>query len=315
MISQPNRKCRTNVNNALENFNLRIEGKYIQSILNLNENRPIYVTADIAQMIYLHLVKNFIMDTRSNAALILAITGPFGIGKSAVIKEVLRRLGIITVTVGASELESEWAGKPSELLKNKYKQASKIQKDKKQPCCIVIDDIDLAMGFFSEFASGTTNTRHLLSCFMELADNPYKVDGTCTDRIPIIFTCNDLSKIYGAVKRPRRMRAWHYNPSASDITAIGRHILRCAIDEGLFNDILPETQGWTPADYAQLLSVLQEYMLGELSQNYSADVCIHTAFKTNTLLRVDNYAFDSAMLHRAVLEVKEGIEETQKSYV
>jgi len=61
-----------------------------------------------------------------------------------------------------------------------------------------------------------------IKAIMAIADNPYNVGNHSTDRVPIIMTSNDLSKLYGALCRPKRMRAWSYELDRKEIFSIAQ---------------------------------------------------------------------------------------------
>ncbi|MBN2590810.1 MAG: AAA family ATPase [Sedimentisphaerales bacterium] len=287
----------------------------VDSIIDGNSDSDIYISRSFARRVLLHLSKNYHIDFSSAAELILAITGPFGVGKSVMVMETCRRLGIKVHRVSVTELSSEWEGQPAKAVAQKYYQASKTQIEEKIPCCLVIDDVDLAIGNFSEFSSGTKNTQHLINVIMEIADNPTLVCGHKTARVPIIMTANDLSKVYGAITRPRRMRAWTYQPSSKEVFDIGCRIIGDILTNEQLSSLQILSVNWKPAHFSQLKSIFQEMMLESQCSSVNAKEYVHAAFQKNPAVRLVGLEMTEDILFVAIDEVERGRIATKKSYV
>src|SRR6266404_7904293 len=70
----------------------------------------------------LHLFKNLMPNADRSVPLILGIHGPSGEGKTFQCQRVLDEVGISASLVSGGELESVDAGKPAELVRQKYLQ-------------------------------------------------------------------------------------------------------------------------------------------------------------------------------------------------
>jgi SpoVK/Ycf46/Vps4 family AAA+-type ATPase len=254
----------------------------IVSVVAENSSSDVCLDPVFARTVLLHLLKNYHADFCSSAELILAVAGPFGVGKSVMVTETCRRLGVKVFRLSVTELSSEWEGQPAKTVAQRYYQASKSQIDQDIPCCLVIDDVDLAIGSFSEFGSGTKNTQHLINVVMEIADNPTFVCGHETTRVPIIATANDLSKVYGAVTRPGRMKAWAYQPGEDEIFEIGRHIIGDLLADHQFSRLRQYCRGWVTAHFSQLKSIFEERMLEHHCSSVNARDCIYDAFRSES---------------------------------
>ena len=288
----------------------------IDSVLAENDESDIFISPSFAKKVLLHLAKNYHKAFSSAAELILAITGPFGVGKSVMVMETCQRLGIKVFRLSVTELSSEWEGQPAKTVAQRYYQASKTQAEDGIPCCLVIDDVDLAIGNFSEFSSGTKNTQHLINVIMEIADNPTQVCGHETTRVPIIVTANDLSKVYGAVTRPRRMRAWTYQPTSQETFETGCRIIGDVLTDEQLETLDEFSIAWKPAHFSQLKSILQEMVLEAQCKVANAKDYIYAAFqKRPSIDKLGRLELTDNILLTAIAEVENGREAARTSYV
>ncbi|KAK4587815.1 hypothetical protein RGQ29_018994 [Quercus rubra] len=115
-------------------------------------------------------------------------------------------MGIEPVIMSAGELESERAGEPGRLIRERYRTASQVVQNQGKMSCLMINDIDAGLGRF---------------------DNPTRVsvgqdwrESDFTNRIPIIFTGNDFSTIYAPLIRDGRMEKFYWQPNREDIVNI-----------------------------------------------------------------------------------------------
>ena len=233
-----------------------IASTMLDSILSENATRSIYVPKSLAVDVSRHFIMNHWRWTRASTPPLLCLAGPFGVGKSCILREICHRIGIDVCDLQASSFESRWAGEPAERIKAAYIAASERQMKMNVPMTLIVDDVDLALGHFDDFSSGTTNTPHAISALMEIADNPHSVGGQRTDRVPVLMTANDLSKIYGAIRRPGRLRAIRWDPGQEDVFRIARHILRDLLNEKELVALCHLTKTWKVAHYSQLKSLL-----------------------------------------------------------
>lgn len=198
---------------------------WLRGILAANEQSPIYVPAEIPLDLVMHWASLWDPLTRRAAPRVLAYTGPPGTGKSATIREALRRLDVHVEEIPASSLESEMAGRPGELLRAALGRAAARQA-KKQPVTLYLDELDLALGDFGATPSG--NHQYTMSAFMEIADGR---TGNVTDPIPMIVTANNLSRVYPVATREGRLRIrrWRLNDRA--FARIVGHIHRSSLSD------------------------------------------------------------------------------------
>jgi hypothetical protein len=96
---------------------------------------------------------------------------------------------------------------------------------------------------------------------MEIADRPTCACGKLTERIPIFVTANDLTKLYGALTRPGRMRTFSWDPRGEERAAIVRHILRDVLVPEQVAGLLRRHPTWSIAHFAQFKAWLVDRAL------------------------------------------------------
>ena len=288
----------------------------VDAVMAQNSTSSVFVPYRFALMVFLHLMKNYLVGLGRAAELILAVAGKFGVGKSVIIAELCRRLKIRIFRLGINEMSSMWEGEPAKAVARKYYQASKTQIEEGVPCCLIIEDLDMAVGNHSEFSSGTMNTQFLINEIMELASNPTQLCGEKTVRVPIFVTANDLSAIYAAVTRPQRMRAWTYQPDSEEIFEVGRHILENILTVEQINELKAPAALWVPAHFGQLKTILQEKLLERQCRFMTAADYIDAAVNNDPAVAgLGEGIIDNDIFTEAIREVENGQKTTQTSYV
>ncbi|EXC14088.1 Ribulose bisphosphate carboxylase/oxygenase activase [Morus notabilis] len=192
-----------------------------------------------------HITKNYLSHLlNTKVPLILGIWGGKGQGKSFQTELIFQTMGIEPVIMSAGELESERAGEPGKLIRERYRTASQVVQNQFLPLfdlrdggegldlkegkmsCLMINDIDAGLGRFGN-TQMTVNNQIVVGTLMNLADNPTRVsvgqdwrEADITNRIPIIVTGNDFSTIYAPLIRDGRMEKFYWQPNREDIVNI-----------------------------------------------------------------------------------------------
>ncbi|XP_042491917.1 ribulose bisphosphate carboxylase/oxygenase activase, chloroplastic [Macadamia integrifolia] len=159
-----------------------------------------YVAPIFMDKVICHIVKNYIAHLlNTKVPLILGIWGGKGQGKSFQTELIFQAMGIEPVIMSAGELESERAGEPGKLIRERYRTASQVVNNQRKVSCLMINDIDAGLGRFGN-TQMTVNNQIVVGTLMNLADNPTRVsigqdwrESDVTHRIPVIVTGNDLS--------------------------------------------------------------------------------------------------------------------------
>ncbi|KAF9616281.1 hypothetical protein IFM89_029057 [Coptis chinensis] len=164
-----------------------------------------------------HIVKNYITHLLNvKVPLILGIWGGKGQGKSFQTELIFQAMGVEPVIMSAGELESDRAGEPGKLIRERYRTASQVVQNQGKMSCLMINDIDAGLGRFGN-TQMTVNNQIVVGTLMNLSDNPTRVsvgqdwrDSDISHRIPIIVTGNDLSTIYAPLIRDGRMDKFYW---------------------------------------------------------------------------------------------------------
>ncbi|KAL6844094.1 hypothetical protein ACP4OV_025767 [Aristida adscensionis] len=193
-----------------------------------------------------HIVKNYIAHLLNiKIPLILGIWGGKGQGKTFQTELIFRAMDVEPVIMSAGELESERAGEPGRLIRDRYRTASQVIQNQVRRClkllslshkhfisrigkmsCLMINDLDAGVGRFGN-TQMTVNNQIVVGTLMNLADNPTRVsigqkwrESDVTHRVPIIVTGNDLSTLYAPLIRDGRMEKFYWQPDREDIINI-----------------------------------------------------------------------------------------------
>ncbi len=192
-----------------------------------------YVAPRFLDAVAMHIVKNFLCDSGSFDAttrvpLLLGIWGGKGQGKTFQTELTFKKLGVEAVVMSAGELESDKAGYPGFMIRERYLKAAELSKVRGKLSCFLINDVDAGLGHY-ENTQITVNNQIVTGTLMSICDNPNKVnlynvewreDKPPTRRIPIILTGNDLSTVFAPLLRDGRMDKFYWKPSRADLVEI-----------------------------------------------------------------------------------------------
>lgn len=186
-----------------------------------------YIAPVFMDKVVCHIVKNYISHLlNAKVPLILGIWGGKGQGKSFQTELIFQAMGVEPVIMSAGELESERAGEPGRLIRDRYRTASQVVQNKGKMSCLMINDIDAGLGRFGN-TQMTVNNQIVVGTLMNLCDNPTRVsvgqdwrESDVMKRIPIIVTGNDFSTIYAPLIRDGRMEKFYWQPTHEDIINI-----------------------------------------------------------------------------------------------
>ncbi|KAB1214471.1 Ribulose bisphosphate carboxylase/oxygenase activase, chloroplastic [Morella rubra] len=107
-----------------------------------------------------HIVKNYISHLlNTKVPLILGIWGGKGQGKSFQTELIFQTMGVEPVIMSAGELESERAGEPGKLIRDRYRTASQVVQNQGKMSCLMINDIDAGLGRFALDFYGALRSR------------------------------------------------------------------------------------------------------------------------------------------------------------
>ena len=183
-----------------------------------------YVAPKYLDAIAMHAVKNVLADQGSlgnmRPPLIMGIWGGKGQGKSFQLELCCKRLGMLPIVTSAGELESDRAGEPGRLIRDRYRQAAQSMRINGKLACLIINDLDAGVGRFAR-TQHTVNSQIVMASLMNIADHPNKVpafggewrEEDWVPRTPIFITGNDMSTLYAPLIRDGRMEKVSPSPS------------------------------------------------------------------------------------------------------
>ncbi|GLT46215.1 hypothetical protein SLA2020_199880 [Shorea laevis] len=209
-----------------------------------------YIAPLFMDKVVCHIVKNYLAHLLNvKVPLILGIWGGKGQGKSFQTELIFQAMGIEPVIMSAGELESERAGEPGKLIRERYRTASQVVQNQGKMSCLMINDIDAGLGRFGN-TQMTVNNQIVVGTLMNLSDNPTRVsvgqdwrESDITNRIPIIVTGNDFSTIYAPLIRDGRMEKFYWQPTQEDIVSI---VHRMYQKDGISRDEVVHVVGTFP---------------------------------------------------------------------
>ncbi|XP_062184547.1 ribulose bisphosphate carboxylase/oxygenase activase, chloroplastic isoform X1 [Phragmites australis] len=186
-----------------------------------------YIAPLFLDKVACHIVKNYIAHLLDiKIPLILGIWGGKGQGKTFQTELIFRAMDVEPVIMSAGELESERAGEPGRLIRDRYRTASQVIQNQGKLSCLMINDLDAGVGRFGN-TQMTVNNQIVAGTLMNLADNPTRVsigqkwrESDITHRVPIIVTGNDFSTLYAPLIRDGRMEKFYWQPDREDIVNI-----------------------------------------------------------------------------------------------
>mmetsp|Transcript_27363 Transcript_27363/g.87675 ORF Transcript_27363/g.87675 Transcript_27363/m.87675 type:complete len:530 (-) Transcript_27363:321-1910(-) len=196
-----------------------------------------YICPEFMDAVVMHVVKNILHDSGSFPGnpitpLILGVWGGKGMGKSFQTELIMNRMGANPVIMSAGELESEEAGRPGLIIRDRYRTASSVIKVQGKLSALIINDLDAGVGRF-ENTQCTVNNQIVQGTLMNLCDHPtrcsvgerYLIDDVLR-RVPIIVTGNDFSTLYAPLVRDGRMEKFFWDPSRDDIINMMERMFR-----------------------------------------------------------------------------------------
>lgn len=161
------------------------------------ENK-VYISNKIEKKIFSHVNKVYELSVKT--PIMLGIFGTPGEGKTFQCEKIIEKYDWGIVKLASNVFESKDAGEPMKIIDQIYNNTLNKFKTTGKKQVILIDDIDTLIGNWGGLYQYTVNTQHIIKYFMELSDKM-----PLQHRIPIIFTGNDLTKIYSPLKRHGRM--------------------------------------------------------------------------------------------------------------
>lgn len=211
----------------------------------------VFISKRFQQVVSLHMLKNLLRGVEAQVPLLLGIHGPSGEGKTYQCEHILKDMGVKRFLVSGGQLDNPVSGQPSAFIRQTYIRASEsIRSGEASLAVVLVNDVDTGLGTWGKSEKHTINQINVFGELMHLVDYPELVAGNETNRIPIIITGNDFTKLYNPLVRAGRMSAFEWIPSPEEKAEI-------------IQAIYPEL---TRDECFKLVMELNEQLMGELPE-------------------------------------------------
>lgn len=178
----------------------------------------VWIPKRFKDAILLHIAKNY--TSCLSPALILAIQGRAGEGKTFQTRETCSQLGIYVVPVSGALLSGRHEKDAVEVLQRVYVFASLVRHETRRMTVLLIDDFDLSVASTFGNRTYTVNSQLLSGFLMNLTDDPTRCGSETTYRIPIIVTGNDFTALHTPLIRHGRMYFFDWKPTSEEKVSI-----------------------------------------------------------------------------------------------
>ena len=219
----------------------------------------------------IHILKN----RDENSPLILAISGPTGVGKTFQCTEVLTRIGVNPIVLTAGQFENQKAGEPARLFREQYSKALEnniqcFENHDREPQAIVLDDADVALGNWGDNYKYTMNTQNVIGEIMGIATS--RNENAHGMRVPLYFTGNNLQTLYEPLRRVGRMDFFAWAPTNEELKDMVVHVFSGVLDvkdsEKLVDDMNKASEKLeVSAPSIAFYSTLRSHILDEYEWN------------------------------------------------
>ena len=211
----------------------------------------VFISKRFHQVVSLHILKNLLKGVEAQVPLLLGIHGPSGEGKTYQCEYILKDMGVKRFLVSGGQLDNPIAGQPSAFIRQTYIRASQsIRSGEASLAVVLVNDVDTGLGTWGKSEKHTINQINVFGELMHLVDYPALVAGKETNRIPIIITGNDFTKLYNPLVRAGRMSTFEWVPTTEEKAEI-------------IQSIYPEL---TKDECYKLVVDLNEQLMGELPE-------------------------------------------------
>ena len=123
-------------------------------------------------------------------------------------------------------LSGEQEREPVEVLRRAYIEGATIRQVAKRHVMLLIEDLDTSIAAMLPDRRYSVNSQLLNGALMSLTQDPYHLGEIVTERVPMLATGNDLTSLYGPLRRHGRATIIDWVPTREDKIEVVRHLLR-----------------------------------------------------------------------------------------
>ncbi len=248
----------------------------------------VFISDRFRSVIVIHILQNMLLSKPIRPPLLLGIHGPSGSGKTFQCEIVLQEMGIHVVTISGGQLESDKAGEPAKIIRDKYIIASNaIEDHKSNMTAIVINDFDAGAGDWGPMVQYTVNRQQLYAELMHLVDFPHCVDGVKTHRIPIILTGNNFLTLYKPLIRTGRMWLFEWVQNSSEVINVIQPLYPW-LNEAELKELVGCFPGEQVAFFCELKTRIYHSYILELATHVGIGAVVECVRKGATIESLDN---------------------------
>lgn len=204
-----------------------------------------------------HVISVYLQDKDTYLSpVFLVVEGNAGEGKTTQSIASCIQHGITTIYVSASQLSGSHEHDSIDVMENIYKKALELRKNGEK-VALIIDDFHLSNANIDENIKKTINSSLLTGYLMNLTQNKYD------EKIPIILTGNDFSKIYGPLIRAGRAEHFKWNPNYEEKKIIVSDIFKDFIccENITFEHFFARCSNSSVAEFAQLRNEYRKLLI------------------------------------------------------
>ena len=163
----------------------------------------------------MHLRANFAAAAANlRPALMLAVQGPPGEGKTEMVNLCCAHLGCNVFHLSAAAMAGEHEGDARQVLLRTVAAARRTALSNDRPAVLVIDDMDRGVASLTNRTGHTINSGLLVGALQGLAnDMQSRGAAVPTARVPVIMTANSFASLPSSLVRPGRTRFFTWTPT------------------------------------------------------------------------------------------------------
>lgn len=267
-----------------------------ENLLYSNAYDNVFIPQRFSQRVTDHVILNYLEDNHFfQPPLYLAIEGTPGQGKTMQVIAACNKKKIAVKYISASELSGKKEAESREVLEQIYSEALTLFYSGVY-VCILIDDFHMGIAITDEKINKTINSNLLIGYMMNLAQSSFK------QKIPIILTGNDFSKVYPALIRDGRADMFFWEPTHDEKFEIIKSIYNPILqNEDLDNlqKFYTKYKSHNIAFFAQLINDIRRRLLSEEISKMDAisptalhklSLNLKMCFSKITLLQLNEFA-------------------------
>lgn len=232
--------------------------------LHIKCDNPFYmslcVPEEFGKEVLLHVISLYLPNNYFFVPpMFLAIEGKPGEGKTVQTIATCTQHGVEVLYISASQLSGAKEGDSIDIMDKIYTAALTMKQSGKK-VILLIDDFHLGSAIYDDNINTSINSNLLTGYLMNLADDNSR------EKVPIILTGNDYSKVYGPLLRSGRADKFIWAPDYDARKLIVKNIFSTFVkdDKEAFDKFFDKYAQSSVADFSQLKNDYRKYILNDI---------------------------------------------------